>query len=108
MWTKTSVDASNATASQIYSLEEAQEILAMQDKALMRNPKEYELTDDLHFADPKSGFQTAVPLLQPEEATLIAIANNLEKQIENFEKAIDVVADAINTHATEQDAIEKA
>ena len=22
---------------------------------------------DLHFADPKSGFQTAVPLLQPEE-----------------------------------------
>lgn len=63
---------------------------------------------DLHFADPKSGFQTAVPLLQPEEATLIAIANNLEKQIENFEKAIDVVADAINTHATEQDAIEKA
>lgn len=63
---------------------------------------------DLHFADPKSGFQTAVPLLQPEEATLITIANNLEKQIENFEKAIDVVADAINTHATEQDAIEKA
>lgn len=288
MWTKTSVDASNATASQIYSPEEAQEILAMQDKALMRNPKEYELTDaewnriplnyatlvashefrdeetnknyidqlfqlndkyyhsatdtewnleiykelnrdaaedllrdssleltdagkklfpdipvnsdkgtvlpfpeeslkdeepidfsnvemerfsetekgsyllmptaelldqildrmstvnvvvskkeatlpmpkreelnesecilyvdtneeqtaaDLHFADPKSGFQTAVPFLQPEEATLIAIANNLEKQIENFEKAIDVVADAINTHATEQDAIEKA
>lgn len=45
MWTKTSVDASNATASQIYSPEEAQEILAMQDKALMRNPKEYELTD---------------------------------------------------------------
>lgn len=288
MWTKTSVDASNATASQIYSPEEAQEILAMQDKALMWNPKEYELTDaewnripldyatlvashefrdeetnknyidqlfqlndkyyhsaadtewnleiykelnrdaaedllrdssleltdagkklfpdipvnsdkgtvltfpeeslkdeepidfsnvemerfsetekgsyllmptaelldqildrmstvnvvvskkeatlpmpkreeldesecilyvdtneeqtaaDLHFADPKSGFQTAVPLLQPEEATLIAIANNLEKQIENFEKAIDVVADAINTHTTEQDAIEKA
>ena len=62
---------------------------------------------DLHFADPQSGFQTTVPLLQSEEATLIAIADNLEKQIESFGKAIDIVADAIDKQIVEQDAVEK-